>query len=131
MTPFDEKIDSMDAYLNVYETYGNAQNWEPEIWALNLPFLLKGTAREVFDRLPLEDRVQYDKLKDALLWQFKLIDDGYKKKFWTEKPHENETFVMFLARITKYLEGWLRLSKVEKSYVKLLNCILRDQFLDI
>lgn len=78
MSPFDEKIDSMDAYLNVYETYANAQNWEPEIWSLNLPFLLKGTAREVFDRLPLEDRKDYDKLKDALLRQFELTDDGYK-----------------------------------------------------
>ncbi|XP_060584647.1 uncharacterized abhydrolase domain-containing protein DDB_G0269086-like [Ruditapes philippinarum] len=63
MTPFDEKIDSMDAYLNVYETYASAQNWEHEMWSLNLPFLLKGTAREVFDRLPLEDRTDYDKLK--------------------------------------------------------------------
>ena len=60
MTPFDEKIDSMDAYLNVYETFASAQNWERDLWALNLPFLLKGSAREVFDRLPLEDRVDYD-----------------------------------------------------------------------
>ncbi|XP_060590510.1 uncharacterized abhydrolase domain-containing protein DDB_G0269086-like [Ruditapes philippinarum] len=88
MTPFDEKIDSMDAYLNVYETFASAQNWEHEMWSLNLPFLLKGTAREVFDRLPLEDRTDYDKLKDALLRQFELTDDGYKKKFRTERPRE-------------------------------------------
>ncbi|XP_060594061.1 uncharacterized protein LOC132748456 [Ruditapes philippinarum] len=130
MTPFDEKIDSMDAYLNVYETYASAQNWEHEMWSLNLPFLLKGTAREVFDRLPLEDRTDYDKLKDALLRQFELTDDGYKKKFRTERPRENETFVMFLARISRYLDGWLRLSKVEKTYEKLLDFIVRDQFLD-
>ncbi|XP_060592414.1 uncharacterized protein LOC132747116 [Ruditapes philippinarum] len=131
MTPFDEKIDSMDAYLNVYETYASAQNWEHEMWSLNLPFLLKGTAREVFDRLPLEDRTDYDKLKDALLRQFEVTDDGYKKKFRTERPRENETFVMFLARISRYLDGWLRLSKVEKTYEKLLDFIVRDQFLDI
>lgn len=65
--PFDEKIDSVDAYLNVYETYASAQNWEKEIRSVILPFLLKGTAREVFDRLPLADRQDYDKLKDALL----------------------------------------------------------------
>jgi hypothetical protein len=43
--------------MDAYETYANAQNWESEMWDLNLPFLFKGTAREVFDRLPLEDRV--------------------------------------------------------------------------
>jgi hypothetical protein len=32
MIPFDEKIDSMDVYLNVYETYANAQNLESECW---------------------------------------------------------------------------------------------------
>jgi predicted transcriptional regulator len=53
--------------------------------ALNLPFLFKDKAREVFERLLLEDRVQYDKLKDALLREFELTDDGYKKKFRTEK----------------------------------------------
>ncbi|XP_053393296.1 calponin homology domain-containing protein DDB_G0272472-like isoform X1 [Mercenaria mercenaria] len=131
MTPFDEKIDSMDAYLNVYETYAVAQDWDKEIWSLNLPFLLKGTAREVFDRLPLEDRKDYDKLKAALLRQFELTDDGYKKKFRTERPRDNETFVMFLARISRYLDGWLRLSKVEKTYEGLLDFILRDQFLDV
>jgi hypothetical protein len=56
---------------------------------------------------------------------------NYKKKFRTERPRENETFVVFLARITRYLEGWLRLSKVDKFYEKLLDFILRDQFLDI
>ncbi|XP_053385664.1 uncharacterized protein LOC128550494 [Mercenaria mercenaria] len=131
MTPFDEKIDSMDAYLNVYETYAVAQDWDKEIWSLNLPFLLKGTAREVFDRLPLEDRKDYDKLKAALLRQFELTDDGYKKKFRTERPRDNETFVMFLARISRYLDGWLRLSKVDKTYEGLLDFILRDQFLDV
>ncbi|XP_053393870.1 eukaryotic translation initiation factor 3 subunit A-like [Mercenaria mercenaria] len=131
MSPFDEKIDSMDAYLNVYETYAVAQDWDKEIWSLNLPFLLKGTAREVFDRLPLEDRKDYDKLKAALLRQFELTDDGYKKKFRTERPRDNETFVMFLARISRYLDGWLRLSKVDKTYEGLLDFILRDQFLDV
>ncbi|XP_053406188.1 calponin homology domain-containing protein DDB_G0272472-like [Mercenaria mercenaria] len=131
MSPFDEKIDSMDAYLNVYETYAVAQDWDKEIWSLNLPFLLKGTAREVFDRLPLEDRKDYDKLKAALLRQFELTDDGYKKKFRTERPRDNETSVMFLARISRYLDGWLRLSKVEKTYEGLLDFILRDQFLDV
>ncbi|XP_060580696.1 uncharacterized protein LOC132737428 [Ruditapes philippinarum] len=36
-----------------------------------------------------------------------------------------------LARISRYLDGWLRLSKVEKTYEKLLDFIVRDQFLDI
>ena len=103
MLAFDEKVDSMDAYLSVYESFARAQEWEVDIWALNLPFLLKGTAREVYDRLPPDERMNYEKLKDAL---FELTEDGYKKRFRSERPFEKETFVMFVARLQRYLDGW-------------------------
>ena len=80
MLAFDEKVDSLDAYLSVYESYAQAQEWEVDIWALNLPFLIKGTAREVYDRLPPDEHTNYEKLKDALLRQFELTEDGYKKR---------------------------------------------------
>ena len=123
MLAFDEKVDSMDAYLSVYESFARAQNWEVDIWALNLPFLLKGTAREVYDRLPPDERTNYEKLKDALLRQFELTEDGYKKRFRSERPFEKETFVMFVAGLQRYLDGWLRLSKVHKNYQSLLDLV--------
>ena len=38
---------------------------------------------------------------------------------------------MYLARISRYLDGWLRLSKVPKTYEGLIDFILRDQFLEV
>ena len=42
-----------------------------------------------------------------------------------------ETFVMFVARLQRYLDGWLRLSKVDKTYESLLDFVLRDQLLEV
>ena len=39
--------------------------------------------------------------------------------------------LIFFARIDRYLEAWLTLNEVEKTYGKLLHFILRDQFMDI
>ena len=50
-----------------------AQNWDKDLWSLDLPFLLNGKTREMFGLLSSEDRLYHDKLK--------LTDTGYKNKF--------------------------------------------------
>ena len=61
-----------------------------------MPFLLQGLAREVFDGLPLENRVDYDKLKEALLKHFELTDEC-TRNFGQNDVKDSETSVMFTA----------------------------------
>ena len=100
---FNELHDDMDAYIQRFERYATAQKWSKEQWAVNLSALLKGKALEVYARLPVEDSLDYDSLKTALLERFELTEEGFKKKFRFSKPDVGETFVQFSARLKNYI----------------------------
>ncbi|GFO03942.1 retrovirus-related pol polyprotein from transposon 297 [Plakobranchus ocellatus] len=62
--------------------------------------------------------------------RYDLTEDGYRRKFRTCKPAEGESPDMFIVRIVTYLERWIELSKTNKSYDKLKDLIVREQFMD-
>ncbi|GFO29991.1 hypothetical protein PoB_005649600 [Plakobranchus ocellatus] len=62
--------------------------------------------------------------------RYDLTEDGYRRKFRTCKPAEGETPDMFIVRIVTYLDRWIELSKTDKSYEKLKDLIVREQFMD-
>ena len=57
----------MDSYLSRFEKYATANEWKKGVWAAYLSALLKGRARDVYDRLSVDDAADYEKLKEALL----------------------------------------------------------------
>ncbi|GFN78572.1 hypothetical protein PoB_000507800 [Plakobranchus ocellatus] len=62
--------------------------------------------------------------------RYGLTEDGYRRKFRTCKPAEGESPDMFIVRIVTYLDRWIELSKSDKSYEKLKDLIVREQFMD-
>ena len=76
-----------------------------------------------------EQAGDYDRLKDALLKRYLLSADGFNKRFRTAKPEAGETPSQFLARIDSYLERWIELAKVTKSYEGLKTLIVQEQYL--
>ena len=127
---FEDSKDKMDSYLSRFEKYAEANGWLKEKWALNLSALLKGRALEVYDRLSTDDAGDYDKLKEALLKNFEMTEVGFRKRFKEGRPEKSETFVQFVSRIGNYLEKWLSLGNVEKTYQGLKDFIIRDQLLE-
>ena len=127
---FDQGKDKMDSYLARFEKYAKANKWHKDRWALNLSALLRGRALEVYDRLSEEDAGDWDVLKEALLKNFDLTEVGFRKKFKGSRPEYSETFLQFESRIRAYLEKWISLGKVEKSYDGLVDFLVRDQLLD-
>ena len=75
---FDEGKDEMDSYLLRFERYATAQKWKKEDWATNLSALLKGKALDVYALMPVEEALNYDMLKAALLKRYELIEEGFK-----------------------------------------------------
>ncbi|GFO17880.1 reverse transcriptase [Plakobranchus ocellatus] len=53
--------------------------------------------------------------------RYDLTEDGYHRKFRTD---------MFIVHIVMYLDRWIELSKSDKSYEKLKDLIVREQFVD-
>ena len=108
--------DKMDSYLSRFEKYATANKWDKNVWAAYLSALLKGRALDLYDRLSTEDAADYDKLKDALLKNFDMTERGFRKKFRYSRPERSETFIQFSSRLCSYLNKWLTIAKVEKSF---------------
>ena len=101
------------------------------MWAAYLSALLKGRALDVYDRLSTEDAADYDKLKDALLKNFDMTERGFRKKFRYSRPERSETFIQFSSSLCGYLNKWLTMAKVEKSFEAVCDFMARDQFLEV
>lgn len=59
----------MDAYLKKFERFAENAGWKKENWAMNLSAQVLGKALDVYSRLTSEDALDYDKLKNALLYK--------------------------------------------------------------
>ena len=127
---FDEHTDKMDSYLTRFESYALSNKWDPSMWASYLSALLKGRALEVFIRLSRDDQSDYGQIKEALLTNFDLTERSFRKKFRDCRPEKAETFRQFSGRLASYLDKWLGLAKVEKTYEAVCDFLARDQFLD-
>lgn len=126
---FDESKDNIDAYIQRFERYARAQNWNVGNWGSHLSALLTGKALDVFARLPPASALNYEELKEALYKRFEMTEDGFRKKFRTSKPDGSETFSQFSSRIDNYLGRWIELSKIEKTFDGLKDLFLREQFI--
>ena len=127
---FEESKDKMDSYLSRFEKYATANKWDKNVWAAYLSALLKGRALDVYDRLSTEDAADYDKLKDTLLKNFDMTERGFRKKFRYSRPERSETFIQFSSHLCSYLNKWLTMAKVEKSFEAVCDFMSRDQFLE-
>ena len=128
---FDEKTDQMDSYLTRFESYATPCKWDPAMWAFYLSALLKGRALEVFVRLSKDDQSDYEQIREALLNNFNLTERQFKRKFRESRPEKSETFRQFSSRMASYLEKWLAMAKVEKTFEAVCDFLTRDQFLEI
>ena len=106
----------MDIYLTRFESYAMSNKLDPSMWASYLSALLKGRALEVFVRLSRDDQSDYGQIKEALLTNFDLTERSFRKKFRDCRPEKAETFRQFSGRLASYLDKWLGLAKVEKTY---------------
>ncbi len=54
-----------------------------------------GKALEVFSTLSLEDSLNYDAVKLAILRAYELVPEAYRQKFRGHKKNSSQTFVEF------------------------------------
>lgn len=126
---FDDKKDAMDSYLDRFERFAEACHWGTEDLVLQLSVLLTGQALDIYTRLPKADAADYEKVKKALLRHYDLTEDGYRSRFRTAKPQAREPPPQFMARLTDYLEKWIKLSPCENSEEGLIELMLMEQYL--
>ena len=125
---FDETTDDLDLWLGRFERECGLYGVQPTEWSAQLGRLLKGTALEIFQRIPLEKLSDYSVLKYALLKRFQLTEGGYRKRFKESQMQSGETPDQFVARLRQYLTKWRDLAGLEATFEGMEMLLLKDQF---
>lgn len=71
----------VDSYFGVFERIASALNWSREVWPLLLQCKLTGKAQEICATLSLEDSLNYDMMKAAILRAYELVPEAYRQRF--------------------------------------------------
>ncbi|GFS18351.1 hypothetical protein ElyMa_006845100 [Elysia marginata] len=126
---FQDGKDDLDIWLTRFERFAESNSWSRDKWSSSLCALLTRRALDCYGRLSSEKAQDYDKVKQALMKRYDLTEDDYRRKFRSCKPAEGESPDMFIVRILTYLDRWIALSRTEKSYEKLKDLIVQEQFM--
>ena len=95
----DENLDEMDSYLFRFERNATAQRWKRDQWATNLSTLLKGKTLDVYALMPIEQALDYDMVKAALLKRYESTEEGFKRRYKKCRPDSGEIFQYFTSRL--------------------------------
>lgn len=95
------------------------------MWATNLSALLSGKALNVYARFLVGDALNYDELKTALLKRFELTEEGFKKRYRTCRSDKEEAYSQFFVFLQSYLQPWVYMSKIEKTYNGFFDLMVR------
>ncbi len=123
--PFRET--EVDAYFTAFERVAGKLNWPRDMWALMLQSNLVGKAQEVCAAMPIEDSLNYDLVKTAVLRVYELVPEAYRQKFRGYSKADKQTFLEFARDKRNMLEKWCAASKVN-TFEGLQELILLEDF---
>eukprot|EP00745_Piridium_sociabile_P007800 TRINITY_DN15246_c0_g1_i12.p1 TRINITY_DN15246_c0_g1~~TRINITY_DN15246_c0_g1_i12.p1 ORF type:complete len:473 (+),score=52.37 TRINITY_DN15246_c0_g1_i12:280-1698(+) len=120
------------AYLNKFESHAKAHDMDVDKWSEYLSWNLKGEALTFYNTMTSgEDKyIKYDEFKKALLNKYASTQEGYRIKFRNTKPNPDNTFGEFAKTIEGYLDQWVEMSNVEKSFEGMKELLMCEQIMD-
>ena len=91
--PFQEK--EVDKYFLHFEKIATSLEWPQDVWMLLLQSVLVGKAHEVYSAMSIEQSLQYDLVKKAILKAYELVPEAYRQNFRNYKKVEKQTYTEF------------------------------------
>nr|XP_040019042.1 uncharacterized protein LOC120809370 isoform X2 [Gasterosteus aculeatus aculeatus] len=88
---------------------------------------LSGKAQEVCASLSLEESVQYEAVKAAILRAYELVPEHYRQRFRTSKRGTSQTYVEFAREKGILFDRWTKACKVT-DYNSLRELLLIEEF---
>ena len=117
----------VDKYFQHFEKIAASLNWPKDKWTLLLQSVLIGKARDIFTAMDLEQSVDYDVVKEAILKAYELVPEAYRQKFRNARKLHDQTHVEFARYEEQLFDRWLTSSKVEGSYDNMKQLMLIEQ----
>lgn len=123
--PFRET--EVDTYFNAFERIASSLRWPKDVWSLLLQCKLVGKAQEVCSTLSLEESLQYDTVKSAILRAYELVPEAYRQRFRNHQKLASQTFVEFAREKGNLFDKWCNASKVT-DFNSLRELLLLEEF---
>ena len=126
---FHEEKDDIDSFLFRFEAHAKAVGWKEEDWPIAMGTLLQGNALSVYHGLCALSTFTYNDLKQALLTKFQCTREGFREKFRSCRPDQEESFQSFYTRLKHLFNRWIEMAKIDNSFDDLFDLVLSEQIL--
>lgn len=124
---FQEK--DVESFFQAFEHTARTLSWPKEHLVLLLSTALRGKAQIAYSALPVEDRDDYETVKEAILRAFELVPEAHRQKFRGLQMGDSQTHVEYAKEKGRLFDKWLR-SRNVKEFCELRSLVLLEDFKD-
>ena len=129
MSTFKPDHDDIDAFINRFELMAKQLKWPKDKWGLYLANYLEGEALSLFNYLIVDEYIEYERLKNELLFKFKCDAEGFHERFRNGVPSSDESFHAYYTRLVGLFNRWLSMKNIGKDYDSLFDFMIVEQML--
>ncbi|XP_071061311.1 uncharacterized protein [Pseudochaenichthys georgianus] len=94
----------VEMFFGAFERIAAALRWPEDVWAI----LVQCKAQEACSSLSVEDSLEYDKVKGAILRAYELVPEAYRQGFRGMKKAAGQTYVDFVREKKVLFDRWCR-----------------------
>ena len=123
---FDEQ--DVETFFSTFEKYAHRLEWPTEYWTLMLQSVFVGKAQKVCSELSIEQSSDYEEVKALVLTAYELVPESYRQKFRNWKRKQGQTYVDYSKEKELWFDRWYRSLGEEKSFGRLREVILLEEF---
>ncbi|KAJ8026870.1 Protein split ends [Holothuria leucospilota] len=98
--------DNVEKFFNHFEKLGEQLKWPRDKWSILIQSNFTGKAQEVYSALSIEDSMDYDKVKKAILQAYELVPEAYRQKFRKYRKADTQTYVEFAYQKERHFDRW-------------------------
>ena len=103
-------------------------SWPKEFWCLILQSKLRGKASRAYGSLGVEEKSDYEKVKETIRLAYQLTSEEYRHRFREMKKGSGETYCDFVAKSAMAFDLWQKSENVDGDFDRLRQLILMEDF---
>ncbi|KAJ8027781.1 hypothetical protein HOLleu_29832 [Holothuria leucospilota] len=119
--------DNVEKFFNHFEKLGEQLKWPKDKWSILIQSNFTGKTQEVYSALSIEDSMDYDKVKKAILQAYELVPEAYRQKFRKYRKADTQTYVEFAYQKERHFDRWCASKKVS-TFDTLRQLMLVEEF---
>jgi len=119
--------DDIEHFLTTFERIALACKWRRSEWALQLVPLLTGKARSAYVHMDIEETLDYDQVKSAILSKYAINPETYRQRFRSLEIEPDETPKELYVRLKELYEKWVQ--PKGKTVEAVAEVIILEQYL--